>query len=67
MEDDGAEGDDGFRGVDGNVGRGADEGMVTGMHGVRFCSVVQIKWEVERQEMIKVVRDVAAKRVIVNL
>ena len=39
-EDDGAERDDGFRGLDGNVSRGADEGVVTGMHGVRLCSVV---------------------------
>ncbi len=39
-EDDGAEGDDGLRGVDGDVGRGADEGVVAGMHGVRVCSVV---------------------------
>ena len=66
-EDDGAEGDDGFGGVGGDVGRGADEGVVTGMHGVCFCLVIWIEWEVEGQGMIELVRDGTVKREVFNL
>ena len=34
---DGAKGDNRSRRIDGYVGRGADEGVVTSVHGVRFC------------------------------